>query len=74
LLGIKAAYLKRDEDFYYVEVIDTKGEKTKTPIQPINDNQFIILGTGRSLGETVSVIYEADQAVISYSGLEFLRI
>jgi len=74
IIGIKSAQIKRDKNYYYVEVTDTKDQKTKSAIQPINDNQFIILGTGRSLGETVTVNYEADQPFISYSGLEFFLV
>ena len=69
--NLKKFHFKRNGNYYYVELTDNNDVTVKLPIKPLNDHQFIFLGTGRGLGETVSVMRKNDKTVIRYSGLKF---
>ena len=62
----KDTHLKRAKDFYYLEVTTSDGTVVKLPIRPLNDQQFIVLGTGRSLGDTGRLIEAADTTQSSF--------
>ena len=69
--GIKEIHFKRAADFYYIETTDNQNNTSKSALRPLNDSQFIFLGTGRSLGETVTLRYENSLPIFTYSGLVF---
>jgi hypothetical protein len=55
-------------------VKDNQDNVVKSAIRPLNDSQFISLGTGRGLGETVIINFENHKPVFSYSGLVFEQL
>lgn len=70
--NVKSVRFKRHENFYYVEVTAMDNSVEKTAIMPLNDKEFIFLGTGRGMGETVVIDLANSKPVFRYSGLEFV--
>ena len=71
--NLKGIHFKRHENFYYVEMIESDNSIAKRPLMPLNDNEFIFLGTGRGIGETVALNLSDGKTVLTYSGLNFIQ-
>jgi hypothetical protein len=63
----------RADNFYYVEIKEQNNQAAKYAIRPINDSQFVFLGSGRGLGGTIEVSYENDRPTFSFAGLLFVQ-
>ena len=71
----KEVELKLDGGFLVITVIPVKGSNDVYILRPENDQEAIIEGLGRNLGETIRVEKnENEREIIRYSGLTFEKL
>lgn len=58
---------------YYKGNGDDEGRERKAALMPYSDSEAYILGLGRNMGETISVINEGDKELLRYSGYLFRK-
>ncbi|MFC2086482.1 serine hydrolase domain-containing protein, partial [Bacteroidota bacterium] len=72
---MKSAAIKMDKKTGFLLVsLKMMGQSMLMPLNPINDNEAVNFGIGRSMGETLRVIEKDGEEVIMYSGYELKKI
>lgn len=71
---VKPGGLALKDGFLVASAQLESGEKLEYVLQPVNDQEAIIAGIGRSLGETVTVRSTDEGELFEYAGLVFKRI
>lgn len=66
--------IKIVDGFLVAHAKSNQGHKLEFVLQPKNDDEAIVAGIGRSLGETVFAISEGGSEVLSYSNVLFKKI
>ena len=73
-LRIKHIDLLQKRGFYFARVKLHTGEHILHTLKTLNDNEAVVAGLGRRLGDTLSVKHETEkQTTIRYLGLEFIK-
>lgn len=69
---IRGVWLKIENDFLLAEVVGEEGPGISA-LEPVSDNEAILRGLGRGLGETVHVRQTNDGDTLHFEGLVFKR-
>ena len=64
---IKKVLAKIEDDFFILKVTMNSGEEIKYILEIVDDNEAIIQGMGRYLGETIRV----EEGILHYEGWQF---
>jgi CubicO group peptidase (beta-lactamase class C family) len=70
---LKSMELKIEDDFL-VEVISSSGGKYTIILRTVNATEAIMEGLGRDFGETVRIIKDEGDDILTFSGLRFKRV
>jgi CubicO group peptidase (beta-lactamase class C family) len=68
-----SVHLTMDDGFLFLRVEARKIGKMSLVLKPVSDTEGVILGFGRSGGETIELIYQNGAKMLRMTGLEFVK-
>lgn len=69
---VRLAYENGKLNAYYMSNENEERER-KATIMPVSDNEAVILGLGRHMGETISIEKSGNEEIVRYSGYRFTK-